>query len=236
MTTPLQNYNLVAIAGLANSGKTEASNMLCFILNAPKPFRSYRWYKCLKKWPFRKNWEITAFAKPLKQTLSIILNKPLEWFENRENKESVYVDLNSLKTYSKSELNYNWLTESKFQKLLKTENPISSCYVLSVRQLMQYYGTSVIRKFLGDNTWINATLNKVYSKNIIVSDLRFKVELSAIKKKGGCTIYINRSSAKPGTHASEREVLDMNENKEFDFIISNDGSLEDLFNNLKSLC
>jgi len=41
MRTPLQDYNLIAISGLANSGKDTAANMLNYLLNAPKLFRTY---------------------------------------------------------------------------------------------------------------------------------------------------------------------------------------------------
>ena len=107
--------------------------------------------------------------------------------------------------------------------------------MISIRQLMQYYGTEVIRKFLGDKTWINATLNKEISKNIIVSDLRFRVELNEIKNRKGVCVYILRDSAKPGTHASEKEVLELNNENLFDFKISNNGTLKNLFYNLKSI-
>lgn len=236
MGTSLQTYNLIAIAGLKNTGKDTAAKMLYYLLNAPKCFRTYRWYNWLKKWPFKNKWHITAFAKPLKETLSIIMNKPVCWFDNRQNKENMYVNLQTLKTYQKFKLHDDLkLSESKFQKLLKTENPIPQEYLLSIRQLMQYYGTSVIRRFLGDKVWINATLNKTNNHNLIVSDLRFKIELEEIKKRGGCCIYIVRNGTEPGLHSSEREVIEMNNDKQFDYIVCNDGDLEDLFNCLKSI-
>jgi hypothetical protein len=42
MGTSLQTYNLIAIAGLKNTGKDTAAKMLYYLLNAPKCFRTYR--------------------------------------------------------------------------------------------------------------------------------------------------------------------------------------------------
>lgn len=236
MGTSLQTSSIISIGGLRDSGKTTATDMLVYILNAPKAFRTYKWYKLLRKFPFKKRWETTAFAKPLKETLSIILNKPMSWFESRTNKETYYVDLNTLRIYPRWKL-YNdiVLSESKFQKLIKSGEPLPTENLISIRQLMQYYGTEVVRKYLGDKTWINATLNKSHDGKIIVSDLRFKIEHSEIKNRKGTTIYIKRDKAVPGNHSSEKEVVELYNEGKFDYIVENNGSLSDLFNALKKL-
>lgn len=234
MRPSLRDSKLIAIAGLANSGKTEASKMLEYILNSPRIFRNYFWYEVFGEW--KGKWKTTAFAKPLKQTLSIILNKPLKWFDDRINKEHCYVNLSTLECFYKLDSNIirSRITENKFTKLIKSEEPIAES-VLTIRQLMQYYGTSVIRKYLGDKTWINATLNACNNDNLIISDLRFKVEHEELKKRKGICLYINRPGCKPGSHSSEREVLEMNDQNLFDYIIQNDGTLKDLFNNIKKI-
>ena len=43
----------------------------------------------------------------------------------------------------------------EFQKLLKSGEPLPADVLLSVRQLMQYVGTEVLRRFVGDKIWIN---------------------------------------------------------------------------------
>ena len=236
MGSSLQTSNIIAICGLKCSGKDSAAKMLTYLLNMPKCFHSYKWFEFFNGRSFKRNWTLTAFAKPLKQTLSIILNKPIEWFEDRNNKENCYVNLSSLKIYEKDKLYSDViLSESKFQKAIKSEESIPQETYISIRQLMQYYGTNVIRKFLGDKTWINATLNKSGTHNIIISDLRFKVEYEEIKNKNGITIYIKRDSAIPGNHSSEREVVELYNEGKLDWIIENNGSLEDLFNSLKAI-
>lgn len=228
MRTSLSSYKLIAIAGLKNSGKDTVSGMLEYLLNAPKPLKTFFFYNIFKKWPGK--WSTTAFAKPLKETLSIILNKPLKWFEDRNNKENMYVDLSSLRIVNGSLLDEDdVLSENKFSKLIKSGEPITGW--LSIRQLMQYYGTNVIRRFLGDKTWINTTLNQC--NNTIVSDLRFIVEYGEIKARNGITIYISRPGCVPGSHSSEREAVQMHNEGLFDIEINNNGSLKDLFNTLK---
>lgn len=232
MKPSLRNYKLIAISGLANSGKTEASKMLEYILNAPKIFKSYFWYKIFKKW--KGKWTTTAFAKPLKQTLAILLNRPLEWFENRLNKEYYHIDLDTLSTYYGNHpfLPNKALTENQFSKLIKLEEPITNA-CLSLRQLMQYYGTSILRKYLGENIWINVTFNNIKS-NTIISDCRFKNEFEAIKAAGGTVIYILRPQAVIGNHQSERECVEMYNNNSYDAVIKNDKDLSNLFKNIKN--
>ena len=91
-----------------------------------------------------------------------------------------------------------------------------------------------MRGYFGDNLWILATITGQH--NLIVSDLRFKVEAKAIHNNKGKIIYINRNTCIPGNHASEREIIELKENRVFDYIIDNNGTLKDLFNNINKLC
>ena len=125
------------------------------------------------------------------------------------------------------------LSENKFSKLIKTGEPFPENTYLSIRQLMQYYGTEVIRKYLGDKTWINATLNTCSNNPTIISDLRFMVEYEEVKKRNGKIWYITRSNCIPGSHRSEYEVLNMENHNMFDEVIVNNGTLEDLFSTIK---
>lgn len=67
------------------------------------------------------------------------------------------------------------------------------------------------------------------NSNIIISDLRFRVEEEAVHKFNGTIIYIERPEAKPGNHASEKEVIQLKEENKFDYIMLNYGSLKELF-------
>ena len=82
MTLKKKNLNLIAIGGLKNSGKDEASRMLKYCLNAPKFLRNYWCYKHFNKIISGK-YTITSFSYPIKRTLASLLNIPIEKFENR---------------------------------------------------------------------------------------------------------------------------------------------------------
>jgi hypothetical protein len=51
----------------------------------------------------------------------------------------------------------------------------------------------------------------------------------------GKVLLIQRDICKPGSHASEREIQELQDNDAFDLVIQNNGSLKDLFKSLKKL-
>jgi hypothetical protein len=69
--------------------------------------------------------------------------------------------------------------------------------------------------------------------NWIITDTRFPNELKAVKDRGGITIMIRRKETDhlSGDHASERAL----DNAEFDHIISNNGTIEDLIKKVKNI-
>lgn len=68
-------------------------------------------------------------------------------FEDRNFKENTFVDLNELRiTISPT----NQLSDNKFSKLVKTLDPEIMKSSLTIRQLMQMFGSNVMRKFFGD--------------------------------------------------------------------------------------
>ncbi len=112
---------------------------------------------------------------------------------------------------------------------------------LYVRGLLQRMGTEVGRNLFGENFWVDQTLNiyfsdvnskqylEMYHGNFILSDVRFKNEADAIRGKGGYIWRINRPGVRaPNDHPSEHDLDDY----EFDRIINNDGTLEELLNKI----
>ena len=230
--------NIIAISGLKNSGKSTVSSMLEFLFNTPKIFHSYFWYRHQNLIPKKKIYKTVAFADPIKEMLCHLLNMDRWEFESRNIKENCFV---CLKNLSKIYTNgcglepYNLLPDSKFSKLAKEWNPdLSNQYYLSIRQVMQLFGTEIMRNIIDDKIWINCVLNRSNNQNLIISDLRFITEYEEIKKRNGFIIYIDRGLT-PGTHKSESEMqILLNQNK-FDLIIDNKNiSLKELFNIVKN--
>lgn len=126
---------------------------------------------------------------------------------------------------------------------------------LTPRLVLQLWGTEVCRRSFHDDIWIASVENKLRNSkdSIVISDCRFPNEIKSIKAAGGKVIWVQRGitphwydvaiqanrgveSAKrfleeQGIHASESSWAGTH----FDAIIDNDGSLDDLYKQLKNL-
>ena len=79
--------------------------------------------------------------------LADLLGVDKEKFEDRDFKENTFIDLNELRmTISPS----NTLSDNKFVKLVKTLDTEIKTSSLTIRQLMQMFGSNVMRQFFGD--------------------------------------------------------------------------------------
>lgn len=90
------------------------------------------------------------------------------------------------------------------------------------------------------NTWINATIAMVDKylsdhNNVLISDVRFKNELRAIKESGFYTIRIVRPGNPYSLDDISEKDLDDVPDTDFDFVLINDGSLEELSNKTRDL-
>ena len=96
----------------------------------------------------------------------------------------------------------------------------------TVRELLQEVGQG-LRDAVDPNLWIKALFaNTEDWSNYIIADVRYLNELEAIKERDGVLIRIDRNGAGAGNHSSETALDDY---KEWDVHIENNGSLEDLF-------
>ena len=131
---------------------------------------------------------------------------------------------------------------------------------LTPRWVLQRWGTEVCRKGFHDDIWIASVENKMRktTDNIVISDVRFPNEIKAIHSAGGLVVRIKRGDdpewyqdavnmnagntnmswmisseriRKLGIHASETAWVGGN----IDHIISNDGTIDDLFTQIRNL-
>jgi hypothetical protein len=101
------------------------------------------------------------------------------------------------------------------------------------RTVLQRLGTEVGRNLIGDNVWVNATMRRIerersLSDNIVVADTRFPNEAYAVQAQPESRNYVVRVH-RPGVgpvsdHPSETSLDDF----PFDFVVDNDGTLDDL--------
>lgn len=227
---------IIAISGIRNTGKTTTGDMLRFMLSTPKFLHHYWIYKRFPKLTLKGNWLNVSFAGSLKEMLAVLLRVPVEMFENRDFKENVFVDFNDLTFHRRENLKkYQILSDSKFSRKVKEMSIDVRANLLSIRQLLQYWGTEICRTYLGENIWTVATIKNADTHNLIISDVRFKNEADFIRKNNGVIVYIDRPGCLVGAHKSEQECFELYQNGQVDYVIHNDGSLKDLFNKIKKL-
>jgi hypothetical protein len=100
------------------------------------------------------------------------------------------------------------------------------------RRLLQYFGTDIGRA-MDENCWARGPLTWFTLENAdigVIADCRFPNEVDAIRKSTALNTFIikvERDGCDGDSHASERSLDDFDED---DFVIMNNGTLEDLQN------
>lgn len=101
-----------------------------------------------------------------------------------------------------------------------------------VRRLLQRLGTEGGRDILGDNIWIDTAFSRATNDKIVVTDCRFTNETDAIRARGGVVVRIHRPGVGPrNDHTSELALVDY----PFDYHIDNDGTLEELHEEIRRI-
>lgn len=127
---------------------------------------------------------------------------------------------------------------------------------LTPRWILQWWGTEVCRRGFHDDIWIASLENKLRTSkdDVVISDCRFPNEIKAIKAQGGKVYWVQRGPLpawynlaleenlhkseaanielmKLGIHASETSWV----GTEFDAILDNNGTIDDLYKQVKNL-
>jgi len=122
---------------------------------------------------------------------------------------------------------------------------------ITPRWILQQWGTEVCRRAFHDDIWIASLENKLRASrdDVVISDCRFPNEIAAIRAQGGHVIRVTRgpdpvwfqqvhqhfvnSAALPENlpHASEWAWA----GTEFDRVIANDRSLDELYQQISDL-
>lgn len=137
--------------------------------------------------------------------------------------------------FSSSDEVKSYIKEHKIINVLDIEKR-----ALTPRKLLQLLGTEAGRQIIHPNIWVNALFSAYKPEdNWIVTDVRFPNEADIVKDKGGIMIRINRSQflidgrvILKDEHASETGLDDYDK---FDYVIDNDGTVQDLIDKVKSL-
>ena len=132
---------------------------------------------------------------------------------------------------------------------------------LTPRLMLQLWGTEVCRRAFHDDIWIASLENNLRTStdNVVISDCRFPNEIKSIREAGGIIVWVKRGELpewcdwaassnagdrgnltwatsktkleKAGIHASETAWV----GTKFDAVLDNNGSIDDLFEQVKDL-
>lgn len=175
---------LIAISGKKQSGKNTLMNSLKPILSGYGDVGFY------------------AFADDLKSFLvdSMGLRPEQVWGSDE--------DKNSLTHYSWDSLPY----EIRKSNTHPESNDLRSG-LMTARELMQIFGTDIMRQYFDDSIWVNSCMNRIKKDNksfAIVSDMRFHSELNVWLKNQGIVVRLGRSVDSLDGHKSENDLDDVN--------------------------
>lgn len=169
-----------------------------------------------------------SFAKPLKDACSVIFGWPREMLEGD------------------TEVSRKWREEPDVywsEKFGKSFSP---------RLALQLMGTEAGRNVFHTDIWVISLLNRARGKNVVVTDVRFQNEIKYIQDNGGIIIRVKRGDepewynglltmnttderqqlmSKFGIHPSEWDWV----GSDFNHIIENDGTINDLGNKVNEL-
>ena len=175
-----------------------------------------------------------SFAKPLKDACAVMFGWPRELLEGDTEESRQW-----------RELDDPFWSEKMGKKF-------------SPRLALQLLGTEAGRDVFHKDIWVNSLLKRAGSDNVVITDVRFKNEIKFIQKNKGIVVRVKRGPepewyedailANKGDryigwalakerlkrkriHQSETDWV----GSKFDFVIENDGSLEDLGKQLDEL-
>ncbi len=136
-----------------------------------------------------------AFADRLKEMLNLLTGIELGLFYSQVFKNKYMINL---RNFEVSEIDYRVSTVSSksFNEDLFKQFDVW----ISIRELLQYFGTDIMQKAFGKQVWINATLKGIEENKInIFTDTRFISEYKALKSEDAFTVRIHN----PFVHSND---------------------------------
>jgi len=243
--------NLIGISGKANAGKDLVGQIIQYLTSGYSDITKDFYYSFDEYLRIQNTisyipnkYEIKKFADKLKDMVCMLLNCTRELLEDRNFKEA--------------ELGSEWDKKLEYTDFY-SDRPIEK---MTPRKLLQLLGTECGRKIIHPNIWVNSLMadyipymsgysdrmtkedmKELYPKWII-TDVRFPNEANIIKSKGGLLIRVNRPCSvchqvnyhkmDCGNDSRHESETGLDNYKNFDKVIYNGGTIEDLINSIKS--
>jgi len=256
---------IIGISGKIGSGKDTVGNIIRFLIQQKRikedpSYKDYLFWLKVDDLEYEGDYEIKKFADVLKDMVCLLINCTRQQLEDSDFKNKELGD--EWDTYSVAGKGKDGLIT--FNNTLKEVNALIGNYEitripLTPRKLLQLLGTDCGRNIIHNNIWVNALFanykgfvpGKILSNsgradyiyrqeasNWIITDVRFPNELEAIKSRDGVTIRVNKFDGltmgqigKPKEHESETALDDA----KFDYVIDNNGSIDELIEKVKQI-
>lgn len=235
---------IIGICGKRQSGKDTIANMIAYIHNVGVTKANYQeWIANRVSNKDRAKRKSVRFADALKDCVSAIYNIPREYLDEEYYKDNSFFCIDNCKFYDCKDvinhqevykiIEYSSLVNSPEYFSYQLENT-KKLRAIKVRTILQFFGTDICRKYLGDDVWIRATINKADDINSVygiclIPDVRFTNEAETIQQHplygGGIKVIrdnINRNKDNSQHISETNDII-------FPYVINNNGNLFNLF-------
>lgn len=234
----------IGLNGYAGSGKDTFAQILSFILNTSYSSKAIAYNAFVEKYVdmpvthpntsalSTPNCFCIAFADQLKKICSELFCVPLNYFY--DNKSNTWICLNKgFEVTQIKPIQSSIVTASEYYMNRENYMYSSDPIYMSIRELLVYVGTYMLQQDLTKDVFINIVSKKIIEKAnnmsykyVICTDVRFIREMEFIHEHNGIMINITRDSVSQMNNIAEHELDNIDD---FDFVIDNDGTIEDLF-------
>lgn len=135
-------------------------------------------------------------------------------------------DRNRLEGITKEDREWREMPDERYSFLLGKK--------FSPRDSLILIGTIFGRNQIHPDVWVETVFNR-YSlsgnKDLLITDVRFPNEYNSVKKRGGILIRIERENTYKIEHESETSL----DTYTFDYVIENNGTLEELIEKVNNI-
>jgi hypothetical protein len=196
---------IISVSGKKASGKDTLANLL------------------VKKHGFTK----ISLADPLRDLCCKVFDIPMEWFLDRDKKDSSmpstieldYKQLDNIADYVEN--NWGFVVTNEMREQMDLSYGVE---LETPRDILKFVGTELLRKHLRDDLWIVLALSRIkdIGQKVVVADVRFDNERDVFRRAGGTLVLIKRPDVEvEDNHISE----DTGDEEQYDTIFNNIASL-----------
>lgn len=173
----------------------------------------------------RHGFKRIGLADKLKEIMSRVTGIPLEDMHNPEKKEVLF-DQPLKVTKGQIGVLIAILSDDGFNI---TKDISARLYgfvgtpMVSIRNLLQFFGTDVMRNNVADDIWLNYASKFISgSGNYVITDSRFANERKYLKEKGATLILVKRKGLAGGDgHISENQL---GTDEDYDVVVNNNST------------